>query len=242
MEKTKDYGRFVFRSDNREKIDYKHVKRLVESIKSRNMLDMRPVNINAKWEILDGQHRVLAAKELMVEVYYTIEESLDIPDIILLNTSKSWTDRDYLNYYLKHEKEEYVKLNTFIYENKIELRVALSLTMGSGKDNHSAFRSGSYVFEGDHFNDKITLVRETIAYIVKMNGTAISQYTKTSRFWKALIQLFMHPEFDEGQWKCNLNKLVNRVSNKVTTKEMAALFYYIYNYKAQTRITMEYST
>ncbi len=240
MEKTKDYGRFIFRSDNREKIDYNHVRRLITSIKARNMLDMRPVNINKKWEILDGQHRVLAAKELGVDIYYTIEESIDIPDIILLNTSKSWGDRDYMNYYLKHDKQEYAKLNTFIVENKIELRVALSLTMGSGKNIHADFRAGNYQFEGQHFNDKITLVRETIAYIIKMNGTAGSQYTKTSRFWKALIKLFMHPDFDEGQWKSNLNKLVNRVSNKVTLKELVTLFYYIYNYKSHERITMEY--
>ena len=151
MDKTKDYDKFIFRLDNRERIDQGHVKRLVTSIQSRNMLDMRPINVNEKMEILDGQHRLLAAKELGVYIYYTIEKTIEIPDIILLNTMKAWGDKDYLNYYLKHGKEEYAKLNTFMAENKLELRVALSLTIGSSREQHTAFRNGSYLFESSQF-------------------------------------------------------------------------------------------
>jgi len=89
IRKTTNYEIFTFREDNREKIDKKHLARLVESIKSRNLLELRPIMVNEKLEIVDGQHRLLAAKQLGYEIYYQKEENLDCADIVRMNLSKA---------------------------------------------------------------------------------------------------------------------------------------------------------
>ena len=102
INKTKNYEMFKFREDNRLKIDQSHVNKLINSIQSRNLLDMRPIIVNSDYEILDGQHRLLAAKNLGVEIYYEIEEKLEHKDIILMNVAKSWAVCDYMNYFVKN--------------------------------------------------------------------------------------------------------------------------------------------
>jgi hypothetical protein len=47
IQNTKNYSMFKFRADNREKISDGHVEKLVESIKTRNLLEMRPIIVNA---------------------------------------------------------------------------------------------------------------------------------------------------------------------------------------------------
>ena len=84
IQKTKDYEMFKFRDDNRP-LSQPHLKALIDSIKSKNLLEMRPIQVNAQFEVIDGQHRIAAAKALGVDIYYQVEESLNPEDIIRLN-------------------------------------------------------------------------------------------------------------------------------------------------------------
>ena len=38
---------------------------------------MRPIVVNKKMEVMDGQHRLMAAKQLGVEIYYQEEKNLE---------------------------------------------------------------------------------------------------------------------------------------------------------------------
>jgi ParB-like chromosome segregation protein Spo0J len=49
----------------------KHVRRLVDSIKKYGM-KCNPILVNEQMEVIDGQHRLLAAKETNSFVYYII--------------------------------------------------------------------------------------------------------------------------------------------------------------------------
>ncbi len=89
IKKTKNYEMFTFREDNREKIDQSHVQRLVFSIEKRNLLELRPIIVNEKFEVIDGQHRLMAAKFLDVEIFYQQEKKLDAKDIITMNITNT---------------------------------------------------------------------------------------------------------------------------------------------------------
>lgn len=57
--KTKDYTSFRAIVSNRE-VNKAHVKKLAASIRKKNLLYIRPVIVNDRMEIIDGQHRVAA--------------------------------------------------------------------------------------------------------------------------------------------------------------------------------------
>lgn len=71
---TTNYDMFKMHPAGR-KISKKHLGDLTESIKKQNHLDCSPILVNLNLEIVSGQHRFLAAKQLGVTIYYAIRDS-----------------------------------------------------------------------------------------------------------------------------------------------------------------------
>ncbi len=234
MLKTDKLNQFIFREDNREKINHSHVRALIESIKACNLLEMRPILVNEKLEIIDGQHRVLAAMALKIPIYYQVEKNLNPKQILLLNTAKSWTAVDYLNFYVKNDYPEYKKLNGFIQMNQISLRVALCVTMGSTDEAFKKFKNGEFTFEQNFSASQFHLGKETQDIIRKMNGH--SKHTESAKFWKALLTLIKHDKFDSDKWRANLKKMAERFVPKVSSADYLKLFVSVYNWHNTQKI------
>ena len=236
INKTKDYEIFNFREDNRASIDATHLKRLKESIQSRNLLELRPILVNSDMEVLDGQHRLMAAKSLGLDIYYQVEQNTKSEDIILMNINKSWTSGDFLNYYCKNGFKEYQKLDDFIKSNNISLRVGLIITMGESSLTYHEYKIGNYVFAEEITKQDVEMCWDTIKYINKMNGH--SSYTQSARFWKALIKLTQHSEFDENKWKQNLTRMVERCGPRARIEDYYRMLMEIYNWRNNVKIDL----
>ncbi len=234
--KTKEYDRFIFRSDNREKIDQTHVRRLEDSIKARNMLDLRPIIVNEIMEIIDGQHRLLAAKNLGLEIYYQVQKNITARDILLLNISKNWTTGDILNHYCRNGQQEYIKLRQFMKENNLTLKVALNITMGNALALYKEFREGRYKYNDDLVGGELDICWDTINYIKKMNG--FSPYTSSARFWKALLKLVRHEKFSPEKWRYNLQRMVERFCPKARVEDYQRMMMEVYNYRNNERVNL----
>ena len=237
IEKTKDYDMFKYREDNRVKIVQRHVSQLVESIKARNLLELRPITVNQEMEVMDGQHRLEAAKILGVHIYYQVEKSLKPIDIITLNVAKRWTMSDYVNYYSKNGYVEYQKLEKFIKENRITIKVALNICMAGSAIGREKLRLGEYVFEIKDSQQHLDTCWDTINYIKLKNG--MSAYTGSSRFWDALLRIIKHEEFDKNKWKKNLEMLVQRIGPKPSEHEYLLCLLDIYNWKNTNKIDID---
>lgn len=235
IKKTTDYALFKFRSDNRPE-NKPYIKRLVESIRSKNLLEFRPIYVNKHYEIIDGQHRLLAAEILGVPIYYQINEQFKPEDIIIANTSKSWGAQDYLNFYYKNGHIEYEKLYNFVKTNNIQLKIALILTMGQSKDSYYKFKNGEYKFIEENFGDSLELCWETINYIKKINGN--SHYLFTARFWKALIRLFADPYFDIAVWRQNIKRFIGKFGPRVRNEDYIRLVMEVHNWKNNKKIDL----
>lgn len=233
--KTKDYTIFSFREDNRAKIDQYHVKRLTQSIQERNLLELAPIIVNEKMEVIDGQHRLMAAKILGVDIYYQ-QMDLLAQDIIVMNVSKSWTLTDYLNFHCKHQNDEYIKLRAFMQEHGLSLKVALNIVVGERKSEYQEFKIGRFKFEDENIGKDLEVCWETINYIKKMNGYSI--YTSTCRFWRALLSLVRHRDFEKSKWKVNLGRMIDHLAPKATGKDYKTMLQSIYNYRNSTKVNL----
>ena len=237
LKSTTDYDRFLFRKDNRAAINKTHVQRLANSIKSRNLLELRPITVNSDMEVIDGQHRLLAAKQLGVPIYYVQEASLTPKDVIALNVAQNWRSMDYLNYYCQNDYHEYKKLAEFMRTNNLTIKVALNITMGQSHENHDKFRSGGYVFSMDVSDEGMDICWDTIAYIRKMNG--YSNYTNSSKFWSSLLKLVRHTNFDPVKWRENLSKMVERVGPRISQQEYLKMLMDIHNWRNTNKVDLE---
>jgi ParB-like nuclease domain len=236
IKQTTDYDMFKFRHDNRAKIDTTHVERLKRSIAARNLLNLRPIDVNGDMEVIDGQHRLIAAKALQVPIYYKIDSSLGSSDIILMNTSKSWSVMDYLNFYCKNHYPEYLKLKAFMDGNGITIRVALNIHNGESKIKREEFKAGKFIYNEISCGSQIEICWEIISYIKRING--YSDYTKSSRFWAALLKLINHGEFNLERWRANLPKMVERFRAKACVEDYLKLLMDVHNYRNHEKIDL----
>lgn len=236
---TKNYSMFKFRSDNRAAIMQPHVDDLIKSIQSNNLLDMRPILVNKEFEVIDGQHRLKAAQKLGVTIYYQVMVESKSVDIIQLNISRAWKSHDFLNYYVKNNFQEYVKLNDFINEHKISLDTCLRMTTGPGQ-NKNEFKLGKFKFKEDNLNETIIRnIHYTIDEIKRLNGAAKQSWLISTKFWIALSKIMSHPEFKMDQWLKKMKMHSNKLTAKVTTSDYTNMIFDIYNYKSKSPIDLD---
>ena len=101
---TTDYDQFKFIDNNRQA---DHVKALTVSFKERYVPNA--ILCNEKMEIIDGQNRFLAAKELGLPIYYYCIQGLGIYDVASLNSyGKNWNNRDFARMWAGLGKKAYI--------------------------------------------------------------------------------------------------------------------------------------
>jgi len=236
VESTTNYEIFVFRNDNREKLNEDHIRRIQASIEMKNLLHIRPITVNSKMEVLDGQHRLLAAKKLGVPIFYEIKPELDLSDIIILNTNKQWNLNDFQNFFVKNGYVEYCKLQEFINKNTLPVSVASYLTGVSTHSQISAYKRGEYIFDIENCHEYLQTCQEILDYIIRMNGK--NSYQQSIKFWRALITLVSHVSFDKDKWMNNLRKMIDKIGPRVNMKQYLAVFMDIYNWRNSQRINL----
>lgn len=106
---TRNYDMFRFLDGNR---GVKHFKKLIKSLMAIGIL-YQPVLVNEQFEIVEGQGRFLAMKELNLPVLYVVQNGIGIEECRYLNSSSTnWQDKDYVHSYAcgSDRKIEYVYL------------------------------------------------------------------------------------------------------------------------------------
>jgi hypothetical protein len=120
----------------------------MNSIKDKNLLDVNPIIVNSKMEVIDGQCRLAAAKTMSIPIYYMIAQAANLEDVRLLNINvKTWGMEDYLESYLSQSYADYHTLKVFHDEYAIPLSICLMLLAGGKYDRQevrAAFKSGDF--------------------------------------------------------------------------------------------------
>ncbi|MBF9222525.1 ParB N-terminal domain-containing protein [Hymenobacter ruricola] len=72
-------------------VDQRHVRKLVAQIAKENLLHIKPLDVTANLGVIDGQHRLAAARLLGLPIFYRVSSELGGQHIASLNTtSKNW--------------------------------------------------------------------------------------------------------------------------------------------------------
>jgi hypothetical protein len=240
IKNTKDYSIFKKNMLNRD-IDPGNLKKITASLKARNLLQFRPILVNENFEVVDGQHRLEAAKQLGIDVYYQIQKDGTEEDILLLNScQKNWHLDDYLSFYIAKSKEEYLKLRQFMNKNSLKLAYCLQLFNQNGGRNGVIFRAGAYKFPANlsDTNDQLLYVKHIQEFLnQKIIGNRTFIYTGT--FLKAIVSFLNIKEVDRDIFLKKLEYKLEWVRNCTRYTDYRELFKNIYNYKNPNPINLK---
>lgn len=134
---SSDYDKFKYVGANR-KLNEHHVLALMDSIAHKNLLSIQPCLISGAGEIIDGQHRIEAAKRLNTPFYYIIADQLDHQDILNLNNVQlGWGNFDFINFYTIKKHPSYIILSELLEKYYPELTLAKILLVVSSNGHNS---------------------------------------------------------------------------------------------------------
>lgn len=220
-------------------INTKHLNALIEKIKKKNLLHLYPIVVNQNFGVIDGQHRLAAAKHLGVMVYFVLgeeEDQLTVQDVQETNSvQKAWSCKDRLDSFCETGNEEYSMLRSFCNNHGVHITVAQTL-LGGKKRNNKEFSDGR--FKVTNFM-KATEVMECIDQIAQLTPHFKAQ--KERGFILAVNDMFKHPQFKPQILIQKVTMLSNRIGKRVSQAEYRQMLEETYNYKNQSPITFKQS-
>lgn len=145
---TKNYSQFKILDCNRS-LEDAHVKKLIKAIEEKNLLALNPITVNERMEVIDGQHRLKAAKMLRVPIYYQISNTVTAEDIFALNSNKkNWNPHDYLKFYCANGKTDYTVISDFLTKYpQFPLSPSLQILAPTTANASKKFREGLFKVE-----------------------------------------------------------------------------------------------
>jgi len=167
MKKTTNYSQFSFLKDNRT-VNTLHVKHLIKSIAENNMLEANPIIVNHNFEVIDGQHRLEAAKVLNVPIYFVEVAGTGIDEVLSLNTNqRNWTTLDYVNAYINKGIVDYQILVDFMREHRITVSIASVVLSGAGKSAGELIKSGKFTVKSIRVANEVVELSKKISQYVE---------------------------------------------------------------------------
>lgn len=154
---TSNYNQFKNFDGNRA-TDQNHIDELIRSIKNSNKLHLHPIIVDQNKNIIDGQHRLAAARELKLPIYYIVDVDAEKSDIPILNTNRrNWLLTDYISFYQESGLEDYIFIQNIREKHKKTIKTFSTLyeaitcicTNGTHAFSHLV-RSGKIKLENKH--------------------------------------------------------------------------------------------
>lgn len=235
LHKTTDFSIFKFREDNRE-YDKNHLNKLIFEIEKSNDLNLHPIIVNSEMEIIDGQHRYLAAKKLNLPVYYIVDENYTPGKMIIFNsTQRGWKLSDYLNYWCHHGKEDYIKFREFSKDMGLSYHALIHWVDARSGSLYKRFKSGTFTFSiGIPILEALVQVKRFILLLKSMNIKPQTIYVQIA-FHKALKEFFTNPLIDFDRFFDRFCKWPHSFVYFTSTEEYLEQLVNIYNYGMKSR-------
>lgn len=201
--KTSNYNQFKTFTGNRPIKE----QALVNSIKEKNLLHLKPIMVTKDFFVVDGQHRLAAAKILDVPIYYVTCENLTENDIPVLNFNQSsWNLSDFLHFYVNEGYSEYIFVHNIMKEYKLPLHfVVRSSAATDSAQCFSWFSSGKFKTKNKHsLRDDFAKFNEAYILCNKICGLRLGICSKSMRCLWSLMNKnnYSHKNFLH---KCKLH-------------------------------------
>lgn len=227
-----------------------HIRRISASMKENGVL-MNPIIVNKDYEVIDGQHRLAAARENNKGVYFIVAKNYTLKEVHTLNLNqKNWTVKDYMEGYAKMGIKPYIKLKEFYKINNdfsINDCIGMCSNISGGRAYNLAqkYRSNvksmkkAQVFEEGTWKGKDFQLAQEYADKLKNLKKYYTGYNR-SIFVGTILNLFSNPNFDYNYFVEKLKKQPTALVDCAKREQYKILIEDIYNYRSRNKVNLRY--
>lgn len=245
---TNDLEKFKTVKGNRP-ANPQHIRRLTESMKNHGVL-MNPIIVNDDFEVIDGQHRLMAAKSINMPIYYIIAKGYHLKEVHALNLNqKNWTKKDFMLGYAEMGIESYIKLKNFAEKNNdFTFNDCISLCSNSSAQTFqmsNKYRASGVrielkeVFEEGTWKGKNFGLAQDYANKIRMIKPFYDGYNR-STFVGTMIGLFQNKKFSLSTFISKLKIQPTVLMDCATREQYRLLIEEIYNYRSRNKVNLRY--
>ena len=236
LQSTINYSSFV-RNEDQRPINSLHVKRIAYSIRKHGYLPSKPVQVyqngaNGKFIIIDGHHRVEAARLTKSCVFFVVEhEDADESMADVNITVSKWKNEDFVRRFVNKGIPDYITLDECV-RRGVPLRQAASMLIGetAGSGNFAEkLRDGTFKVKSTaQINDVLSLIE----------GNRNVQTFKHSNFIKALSMCLFLKEFDFKRFSVAAKRYSHMIPNYSNCADFLKAIEEVYNYHSANKIPL----
>lgn len=227
---TTNYDKFHELLGNRDVLTIR-VNKIRRSIEENGYI-FNPIIVNEKAEVIDGQGRLRALRELQLPVDYIIVHGLRVKDCIALNIAASnWTNYDYVQSYASQGNHDYQNVEELVNAyKKLGITNVMSAITGVCDTKNEKVKTG----EIKCTSEDMVNANELLSYANNFIDT-ILRVKKGSKYHMvyALFFAYNHPDIDNERLLRQFQKYYSSdvfpcfINTKSALKTLSA----IYNFK-----------
>lgn len=239
---TSNYDKFTNFLGNRSVTSVKsrhHIEKLMESMRKSYL--PQPIIVDENFSVLDGQHRLEAAKKLKLPIYFIkMHSPISIMDIQRVNNvTNKWDTPDYLSSNLALEKDKYpVDFHQHPYHLyawfKKRYKFAHRNILEMFYDNYNEKLMNELFRSGDLTIKNLQKAKSLAEYILSFKHLMIQVPYNNRSFVTAFLKVMKHYKFNRKTWiqKVELNS--RRLVKCTTVLDYRAVICDVYNWNNRT--------
>ena len=230
---TDDYGMFKKLLGNR-KADKGRVLTILKSIKKNGYI-LNPIVINEKHEVIDGQGRLEALKQLALPVPYVIAEGAGVNECIAMNINqKNWKIMDYIESYADTGNTSYILLSQLLdkYQKTLGLNTVIATTQGLQRSSNEAVKEGRITITTERYKE----VLETLEYLARFSDVLNEVGGAKDSYYYAFGFCHRFPDIDDDMLLDRVHTYRIEIVPIVTIEQAFDVIENVYNRRNRQRV------
>jgi hypothetical protein len=233
---TTDYDQFKLLEANRDQ-NRGHIEALKAAFEEMgNLTRVQPILVNDQMEIIDGQHRFVATKELGESVYFTQVAGLGVHEARQMNIlHRSWEFLDYAKSYANSGDASYRRFLDLVETYELPGGIILVYSKGSKvKGIFKDFRQGNFTLTPEELaqaKERLDMLSEMIEVAPALKSVAASN---------AVLNIITLPQYDHSRMLTRLQRNPQLVTRQAGVPEYMRVLEDVYNHNmaAENRVRL----
>lgn len=232
---TRNYDMFELMEDNRDVKDEKHIKELMGSMERNGFLQSKAISVKnngGKYAVLDGQHRLEAARRLGVTVWYNIDDGIPETALPDLQIAKKWLPKDYLKHFIVKGVKSYAKVKELsdMYP-KVSITTIVLLMEGAAHGEGSGVRFKTGTIKITQYEKAL----KTLQYTDEMHKLYKHEWLFGRTFLTEFINIIGIDGYKQRTMMEKLRYRSEEFRQMLSGEGYLKMFDQIYNYKTQVQ-------